>query len=368
MGVIRVLFLADTHLGYDLPIRPRIERRRRGPEFFANFKRALQPALDGRVDCVVHGGDLLFRSKVPARLVDKAFEPLRQVADRGVPVYLVPGNHERSSIPHSHLAQHAHIHIFEKPRTFRLQNANCSLALAGIPFVRQAVRQKFSDLIERTGYRTVDADVYLLCIHQAADGATVGPAGYKFRYASDVIDPTRIPGQFCAVLSGHIHRFQVLTRDLKGRLLRVPVFYAGSTERTSFAEKAEGKGYLILEFERGLWNGAAIKQWQFHQLAVRPMTQFSLHAANMNNTQIISWLETRLGLLPQDSIVKIKIQDTVSQHAMQVLSASALRALAAPTMNIEAEFVQARRRRGSKIQYSHQRAEDAHHGRSEYLY
>jgi len=77
MGLVRVLLLADTHLGFDLAFRPRIERRRRGPEFFANFQRALQTALDGRVNCVVHGGDLLFRSRVPARLVGMAFEPLK---------------------------------------------------------------------------------------------------------------------------------------------------------------------------------------------------------------------------------------------------------------------------------------------------
>ena len=59
MGLIRILIPADTHLGFDLPFRPRIQRRRRGPEFFANFKRAQLPALQGRVDCVVHGGDLL---------------------------------------------------------------------------------------------------------------------------------------------------------------------------------------------------------------------------------------------------------------------------------------------------------------------
>jgi hypothetical protein len=53
MGIIRILFLADTHLGFDLPFRPRIQRRRRGPEFFANFERALRPALRDRVDCVV---------------------------------------------------------------------------------------------------------------------------------------------------------------------------------------------------------------------------------------------------------------------------------------------------------------------------
>ena len=49
MGIIRILFLADTHLGFDLAFRPRIERRRRGPEFFANFERALQPARHPRM-------------------------------------------------------------------------------------------------------------------------------------------------------------------------------------------------------------------------------------------------------------------------------------------------------------------------------
>jgi hypothetical protein len=55
--VVRILFLADTHLGIDLPRRPRIERRRRGHDFFANYERALQAARDLAVDAVVHGDD-----------------------------------------------------------------------------------------------------------------------------------------------------------------------------------------------------------------------------------------------------------------------------------------------------------------------
>ena len=65
--MIRILLIADTHLGFDLPFRPRIKRRRRGPDFFANFERALKPAISGEVDAIVHGGDVLYRSKVPAR-------------------------------------------------------------------------------------------------------------------------------------------------------------------------------------------------------------------------------------------------------------------------------------------------------------
>ena len=116
MAVIRILFVADTHLEFDDPIRPRIERRRRGPDFFRNFKTALKPALNTEVDGVVHGGDLLFRRRVPARLVDRAFEPLKRVADAGVPVYLVPGNHERSVIPYALLAALSWMQLGEREK------------------------------------------------------------------------------------------------------------------------------------------------------------------------------------------------------------------------------------------------------------
>ena len=188
MDIIRILFLADTHLGFDLPFRPRIQRRRRGPEFFANFKRALLPALQGKVDCAVHGGDLFYRSKVPPRLVTMAFEPLKQVADQGISVYLVPGNHERSAIPHRSLAEHPRIYIFDRPKTFLLHKGGLSLALAGFPFVRHGIRREFLHLLDQTGRHDVIADVQLLCIHQSIDGAIVGPAGYVFRNRPDVIN------------------------------------------------------------------------------------------------------------------------------------------------------------------------------------
>ncbi|UCD77513.1 MAG: metallophosphoesterase, partial [Desulfobacterales bacterium] len=209
MGIIRILLLADTHLGFDFPLRPRIQRRRRGPEFFANFERALQPALNGQVDCVVHGGDLLYRSKVPAGLVAMAFEPLKKVADRGIPIYLVPGNHERSAIPHRHLGEHPRIHIFDRPRTFRLKKDRFTAALAGFPFVRHGIRNDFLDLVDQTGCQALDVDIRVLCIHQAVDGATVGPGNYMFRNAPDVVNASDIPEGFAAVLAGHIHRSQV---------------------------------------------------------------------------------------------------------------------------------------------------------------
>ena len=339
MGLIRILLIADTHLGFDLPLRPRIKRRRRGLDFFANFERALMPALNGKVDAVVHGGDVLYRSKVPARLVEMAFEPLKQVADSGVPVYLVPGNHERSTVPHGHLAAHPNIYLFDRPRTYHLQTANSSLALAGFPFVRTGIRKDFLTRLGQTGWQRTQADTHVLCIHQSVDGAVVGPVGYTFRYAHDVIRTSDIPPGFAAVLTGHIHRFQVLETDLKGKTLNAPVFYPGSIERTSFAEKDEPKGYLILEFEASGTSAGTLRNWNFHELPARPMIQLDLHAAGMHAQQIRSWIQSRLYDIPTDSVVKLKVHGKISAKAMAVIRAPALRALAPETMNIDAVLV-----------------------------
>jgi exonuclease SbcD len=339
MGLIRILLISDTHLGFDLPFRPRIKRRRRGPDFFANFERALMPALKGEVQAVVHGGDVLYRSKVPARLVEMAFEPLKQVADSGVPVYLVPGNHERSAIPHGHLAAHPGIHLFDRPRTYQLQTAGGSLALAGFPFIRSGIRRNFLNQVAQTGWQHTPADTHVLCMHQSVDGAVVGPVGYTFRYGPDVVRTSDIPPGFAAVLAGHIHRFQVLHRDLKGKTLNAPVFYPGSIERTSFAEKDEPKGYLILEFETGRTNAETLRNWTFHELPARPMIQLNLHATGMHARQIQSWIQSRLYDIPADSVVKLKLHGKISAEALEVISAPALRSLAPQTINIEAILV-----------------------------
>jgi len=341
---IRILFVADTHLGFDLPFKPRIQRRRRGPDFFKMFELALEPAHQGEVDVVVHGGDILYRSKVPPRLVQMAFEPLQKVANKGVPVVVVPGNHERSAIPFRLWASHPNIHIFVRPKTFYLEINGSTLALVGFPYVRDNIRQNFFQVLEQTGWNKTPADVVVLCIHHIIEGAALqmGPRMHVFRNNPDVIRPADLPTGFAAILAGHIHRFQVLTKDLQGNPIPTPVFYPGSTERTSFVEKDEAKGYLILEIElanKGVGAGGIVKHWQFNQLPARPMHQLEVPAADMTAAQLESWLKESFEELPQDSVVKLRIHGSVSPDALKVLQAKSLRALVPPTMNVTTTLV-----------------------------
>src|SRR5690606_36081930 len=183
---VRILLLADSHLGFDLPARPRVERRRRGHDFLANYTAALQPALTGEVDVVVHAGDVFGRPTVKPAVAYQALEPLRRIADLGIPVFIVPGNHERSRLPHARFASHARVHVFDRPRTVVTEVRGTRVAFAGFPYERRDVRTSFSSLLERTECATERADVRMLCMHHCAEGATVGPGDYTFRSASDV--------------------------------------------------------------------------------------------------------------------------------------------------------------------------------------
>lgn len=333
MDLIRILFLSDTHLGIDSPMKPKVVRRRRGPDFFANFTRALAPALRKEVDLVVHGGDLLYRSRVPAELVHRAMLPLMEVADRGVPVYLVPGNHERSRIPYGLLAQHERIHLFDRPRTHVFERKGLRVALAGFPYARD-VRDRFTTLLESTGFRLADSDATLLVIHHAVEGARVGPGDFTFRRGRDVIRRNDFPKELTAVLSGHIHRAQALTGSRGGRSPVTPVLYSGSIERTSFAEKDEKKGYLTLAIgARGRERGQLLG-WRFHALPARPMVCLDLTEEQLSHPDLRQWLRKRLRALAPDSIVQIRTASPIQDGAQAVLSAASLRALAPETMNL----------------------------------
>jgi len=237
---MRLLFLSDTHLGHDLPARPRVARPRRGAEFFESFEAALAPARAGEVDAVLHAGDLLYRSRVPAWLSDAALAPLRAVADAGVPVLLIPGNHERGQLPHPLLALHRNLHVFDRPRTVALEAGGVRVAFAGFPYAH-GVRARFDELLAAATAGAPDADVRLLCLHHCVEGATCGPGDFTFRDGPDVIPRSALPREVEAVLCGHVHRHQVLRAPGLP-----PVIYSGSTERTSFAEAGETKGVVLL--------------------------------------------------------------------------------------------------------------------------
>jgi exonuclease SbcD len=334
MSSVRIVFFADTHLGFDFPVKPRVERRRRGPDFFDNFHRVLDYAKRTRPDVVLHGGDVFFRARVPQLIVDMVYHDLFEFAGEGIPVLIVPGNHERSILPASLFLEHPNLYIFDRPKTFVFHVNGSQVAFSGFPCRRKDVRSKFSTLLQESGWMQYADACQLLCLHQTVEGARVGPSGYTFRRGADVIPRTELPQDAVAVLSGHIHREQVLASKSLDRKIIPRVIYPGSIERTSFAERDERKGFYEITFVeagRGNWQ---IERLDFHELPARPMVDLTLKES-LRPESVAEFIKLESAKFDQHSIVRLRCEPGTSQRTKQVVTSSFLREILPGTMNYQ---------------------------------
>jgi exonuclease SbcD len=334
MANARVVFFADTHLGFDYPVKPRIERRRRGPDFFANFHRVLEYAKQTRPDVVLHGGDVFFRARIPQLIVDMVYGDLFEFAGEGIPVLIVPGNHERSILPASLFLEHPNIHIFDQAKTFLFEVGGARLAFSGFPCRRKDVREKFPELLADSGWSDHAGTCQLLCLHQTVEGARVGPSGYTFRVGADVIPRADLPHEAVAVLSGYIHREQVLESKSTGATKTPPVIYPGSIERTSFAERDETKGFYdisLVQVENASWQ---IERLDFHQLPARSMVDLTLDASILPE-DVPDFLSAEAVKIDPHSIVRLRCEPGIDPASKQAVTSGLLREVLPDTMNYQ---------------------------------
>lgn len=334
MSPLRILFLADTHLGFDLPFKPRVNRRRRGVDFFRNYDLALQPAFKKDVDIVIHGGDLFYRSRIPEILISMAFEPLIKIADSGIPIVLVAGNHERSFIKQTIFEKHKNIYIFNEFKAFCFQIRNLLIQISGFPCVRKNIRSEFLTILKKIDYKFIGCShVHILCMHQAIEGAQVGVQNYTFQSNSDTIRAMDIPENFSAILSGHIHRRQVLTHGLDGKKMKTNVYYPGSIERTSFAERDEPKGILFFDLMPSE-TGGTVNNYKFMDLPTRPMKKLFIDANNLEKNEIIKKIAQNISTLDSNSIVQLKILKENISHRINLPKIDEIRRLIPSSINI----------------------------------
>ena len=137
------------------------------------------------------------------------------------------------------------------------------------------------------------------------------------------------PGRVDHVVDEHTRSALDLTHDLAGKPLAAPVLYPGSVERTSFAERLEEKGYLMVDVAPG-----RSPQWRFEPLPTRPMVVVELGSHEHDENGV----RRRLARLDPESVVRFDVAGPPGP----ALRPAFLRAVA-PRMNVTVRDGAARR-------------------------
>jgi len=320
---IKFLQIADTHFGVHYALKPRnLLRRAYGNLFFQKAEETLTEVITKyKVDFILHVGDFFNRSKPPDEVVDRAVKPFVNAAvNLGVPIYILPGNHERSKLPLGLLSYHDNIHVFKNPSSFIFEKNGILIKITGFPYIKHESRLKFSKIVNQAWKNTITNNerphYTILAIHQLIEGSCV--EHYTFKKSGHNVIPfdqittkEKVP-KFNYIACGHVHRFQFLYQDSSSNIIstnehisviqdpekqswkfdneiqkKVPqkgsvVCYSGSLERVSMAERNEPKGYIIGDLKFSETNHRA--SFKFHKLSSIPMyylvwdlTQASMH-------------------------------------------------------------------------------------------
>lgn len=225
---------------------------------------------ENKVDLAVIAGDLFDTGHADGIAMNRVAGGLNHMAQAGVPVLFVIGNHEwinaytpsggmKRTLQAEMFAHFANVYVCRDPEIVDIPNTDLRIAALpwpkpGDPHSAQADAAKgFADeLLNHSGPR--------LCVaHAAVEGATVitktGSERDLWAFTSEPVTPIAdidIPEAFAHTTIGHIHRRQSLSPTCS---------YVGSNEAFTFADEGQAKGFSVLD-----WHDD--NRWEENQIVV----------------------------------------------------------------------------------------------------
>ncbi len=134
------------------------------------------------------------------------------------------------------------------------------------------------------------------------------------------------------IFCGHIHRQQVLFKHQRGSKPPIPVIMAGSTERTSFAEKGEDKGFYHLVFRTGSDHQWRLERLKYIRLPTRPMIDIKIN----QHSDPVDWevqIRKKISDLDKNAIIRFISDSHINTDMVWPISSARLRQILPAIMN-----------------------------------
>jgi len=195
--------------------------------------------LELRPDAVLHSGDLFDTVRPSNRALSVALEQLVRLSEAKIPTVIIAGNHSTPRIRETGSAFRLFEHlpyIYPVYKGTYERIAIEDLTVHAVPHSDgEAFRESLTNLARCNG-TTYEAAM----LH-------AGVAGFKeFRmneFNEQIVDSCYLRDELDYIAMGHFHQHYDVAKNTA---------YSGSTERFSFSEAGQSKGFLMVDLETGV--------------------------------------------------------------------------------------------------------------------
>jgi DNA repair exonuclease SbcCD nuclease subunit len=238
---MKILHVADTHLGYSAYRKVTEDGiNQREMDAYDAFKQFVDYAIKSKPDLIIHAGDLFDSVRPNNRAITFAVKQIIRLSKKKIPFVVIAGNHE-----HPKLKETGHIlsifdhmdHVYPiysaKYETLSFKIKKEKITIHVIP--QCELKTQFNEQLKKLKPdKNADYNIFV------AHGAVTGIKIFSMNEFNELIIPTEVISKnFDYIALGHYHRFTKLANN---------AFYSGSTERFSFTDAPDKKGFLELKF------------------------------------------------------------------------------------------------------------------------
>ena len=298
---MKFLHVADTHLGYSAYRKATEDGiNQRELDAYKVFEKFVDHAIKTKPDFIIHAGDLFDSVRPNNRAITFAIKQINRLSKAEIPFVVIAGNHE-----HPKLKETGHIFsIFDHMENiYPIYNAKYEkisyevkkekIKIHCIP--QCELKKDFNNELKKLK-PDKNADYNIFVSH----GSVTGVKDFTMNEFNELIIPAKVLSrEFDYIALGHFHRYTKLANN---------AFYAGSTERFTFTDAPDVKGYLELEFEN-----KKLKH-NFIELENRPMIDPKpIKCTNLKLEEIMKKIkETVKEIKPKEKTIRITLDDIPS--------------------------------------------------------
>lgn len=320
---MKILHVADTHLGYSAYRKVTEDGvNQREKDAYYAFEQFIDYAIKTKPDLIIHAGDLFDSVRPNNRAITFAIKQIIRLSKEKIPFLVIAGNHE-----HPKLKETGHIfsifdhmdHVYPiynakyETVTFKIKNEKIMVHV--IP--QCELKKQFNEELKKLKPdNTADYNIFV------SHGAVTGIKVFSMNEFNELIIPTEaISKNFDYIALGHFHKYSKLANN---------AFYSGSTERFTFTDAPDKKGFIEFELSNG-----KLKQ-KLVELENRPMIDPKpIKCSNLKLDEVMKKIkETVREIDPKEKTFRITLEE-IPVHIYRGLDFDEIRKMSGEAVHYE---------------------------------